>query len=75
MCAELVETRHSTSSGRRAAAAAPVPAVRQTDQAENESAYADLQPYATAVCRKPVVGKRKDHRYQAEDGCANRDNR
>ena len=25
------------------------------------------------VCRKRVIGKRKDHRCQTEDGCANRD--
>ena len=25
------------------------------------------------ACRKPVVGKRNDHRYQTEDGCADRD--
>ena len=50
-----------------APAASATPAVRQPDKTEDEAADAHLQPRSAAARRKPVIGKRKDNRYQAED--------
>lgn len=49
------------------------PAVHQPDETKDEAGDADLQPRCVVARCKPVIGKGKDNRHQAEDRRPNRD--